>query len=420
MFEGNDKNLAIANSACFCSRLNGFQGFFDFFIGQNQLDFDFGQKIDNVFRAAIKFGVSFLPAKAFDFADSETLNARSIEAFLDFFQLKRLNDGLNFFHNASPIYCCGKFGVDSQELTKIIGQYSVYLQVEKGVRPSTRSVYLCGVRYFFSFCAKHARTLFLPETWKLQDIGVRELEFFFREHLQTRHWKINTVVSYLTSIRSFFHFLHEKGFLKKNPIRHYTMKHEAQELVIANISEGEIQQLFESPPTASFEGYRNRLMLEMFYGLGVPPTKLAQMESVEIASDAPVIHIHALQQIRTLPIAPAALEVLKHYLTARQRVLEQTQQPTTAFWINRSGKKLTRKKIIEIFKKELSRIGVIGEHVQILRNLSSKHFADHGADVRSLQTHRGMKSFQTLELFKDESFEAVLQQFKKMHIRESS
>ena len=76
--------------------------------------------------------------------------------------------------------------------------------------------------------------------------------------------------------------------------------------------------------------------------------------------------------------------------------------------------------MIEAFKKELARIGVVGEHVQILRNLSSKHFADRGADVRSLQTHRAMKSFQRLEFFKDESFEAMLQQFKKKHLRDFS
>ena len=61
----------------------------------------------------------------------------------------------------------------------------------------------------------------------------------------------------------------------------------------------------------------------------------------------------------------------------------------------------------------------LGENVQVLRNLSTKHFADHGADVRSLQTQRDMRSLMALELFKDETFETVLEQFKKLHIRET-
>ncbi len=309
--------------------------------------------------------------------------------------------------------------MDQAKLSRIISQYATYLQVEKGLQPGTYTVYLSGVRYFFSFCTKHYQKLFLPENWGLEEIGVRELEFFFREHLQARHWKINTVISYLTSIRSFFHFLHEKEFLKKNPIRHYTMKQEVQELVIANIEEEEIKQLFQNPPEASFAGYRNRLMLEMFYGLGITPTKLTRIDQVRFDEEKQQIHIASGKQTRILPMAPPAAKVLQQYLLARQIILEHTRHQTTAFLINEHGKKLTRKKIIEAFKKELARIGVIGEHVHVLRNLSTKHFTDHGADVRSLQTQRDMKSFHALELFKDESFETVLRQFKKLHLRET-
>lgn len=313
-----------------------------------------------------------------------------------------------------------KWDMDQKELKRIISQYATYLQVEKGLQPGTYTVYLSGVRYFFSFCTKHYQKLFLSEDWGLQEIGVRELEFFFREHLEVRHWKINTVISYLNSIRSFFHFLHEKAFLPKNPIRHYTMKQEVQELVIANISEEAIQRLFQAPPEENFVGYRNRLLLELFYGLGITPTKLTRIEKMAWEEETQMIHIHSGNQVRSLPIAQPALAVLKRYLSARQMILDHSQQTTTAFWINEAGKKLTRPKMIAAFKKELARIGVIGEHVQILRDLSSKHFANHGADVRSLQTHRDRKSLQAMELFKDESFETVLEQFKKLHIRETS
>ena len=310
--------------------------------------------------------------------------------------------------------------MDQRELSRIISQYATYLQVEKGFQPGTYHVYLSNVRYFFAFCSKYHDKLFLSENWQLPDIGVRELEFFFREHLQVRHWKINTVISYLTSIRSFFRFLQEKAFLKKNPIRHYTMQHEVQELVIANITEAEIQQLFQEPPEPSFEGNRNRLILEFFYGLGITPSKQSRIEQVQLDEVTQKVQIFSGQQNRILPIAKPAMEILKQYLTARLVILDNTGQKTSAFLINESGKKLTRKKMIEAIKKELARIGLGGEHVQILRNLSTKHFADRGADVRSMQTQRDMQSFHTLDQFKDESFENMLAQFKKIHLRENS
>ncbi len=310
--------------------------------------------------------------------------------------------------------------MDQRELSRIISQYGIYLQVEKGFQPGTYHVYLSNVRFFFTFCCKCHDKLFLSDDWRLSDIGVRELEFFFREHLRVRHWKVNTVISYLTSIRSFFRFLQENSYLKKNPIRNYTMQENARELVIANITESEIRQLFQEPPEPSFEGYRNRLMLELFYGLGITPSKQIRIVQVRLDETRQTVRITSGQQTRMLPIAKPAMEVLKQYQVARQVIIDHSGQPSSSFLINESGKKLTRKRMIEAFKKELARIGLVGEHAQILRNLSTKHFAEHGADVRSLQTQRDMQSFHRLDLFKDESFETMLIQFKKMHLRESS
>ncbi len=310
--------------------------------------------------------------------------------------------------------------MDQYELEEIISQYRVYLQVEKGLQPGTYTVYLSAVQYFVSFCKKHYEQLFLPENWQLSDLGTRELEFFLREHLKVRNWKTNTVISYLNSIRSFFRFLHEKKMIQKNPIRHFTMKQQMQELIFSNISEEEIQQLFQKTLEPTFEGYRNRLLLEMFYGLGITPSKLVKIDHVELDKENGTVKITSGKQTRKLPIAPPAAEVLRHYLLERNVILEQTQQQTSAFLINHAGKKLTRKKVGEILKQELESIGLIGERIHILRNLSTKHFADHGADVRSLQMHRDMKRISTLEAFKNETFDTVLEQFKKLHIREHS
>ncbi|MBF0286547.1 MAG: tyrosine-type recombinase/integrase [SAR324 cluster bacterium] len=308
--------------------------------------------------------------------------------------------------------------MDQYELEAIISQYRVYLQVEKGLQPGTYTVYLSAVQYFVSFCTEYHDQLFLPDQWQLSDLGIRELEFFLREHLKSRKWKTNTVISYLNSVRSFFRFLHEKQFIKKNPIRHFTMKQQMQELIFSNISEEEIRQLFQKPVEQTFDGYLNRLLLEMFYGLGITPSKLVKIDFVELDKENGKIKITSGKQIRILPIALPAIEVLKHYLMKRRIILEQTKSQVSAFLINHGGKKLTRKKVGEILKKELEGIGLIGERVHILRNLSTKHFADHGADVRSLQKHRDMKRLSTLEAFKNETFDTVLQQFKKLHIRE--
>ena len=66
--------------------------------GSDGFDFDLRQEIHGVFAAAIDFGVAFLPAKAFDFADGHALDAEFVQGVFDFVQLERLDDGFDFFH----------------------------------------------------------------------------------------------------------------------------------------------------------------------------------------------------------------------------------------------------------------------------------------------------------------------------------
>ena len=66
--------------------------------GRTSLDFDFGEEIDGVFAAAINFGVAFLAAEPFDFADGHAFDADFAEGIFDFFQFEWLDDGFNFLH----------------------------------------------------------------------------------------------------------------------------------------------------------------------------------------------------------------------------------------------------------------------------------------------------------------------------------
>ena len=61
-------------------------------------DLDLGQKIDDVFGAAVQLGVAFLPAEALDLGDGDALHADGGEGFTHFVKLERLDDGGNEFH----------------------------------------------------------------------------------------------------------------------------------------------------------------------------------------------------------------------------------------------------------------------------------------------------------------------------------
>jgi hypothetical protein len=65
---------------------------------QHDLDLHFRKKINDVFGAAIKFGVALLAAEPLHLGNAQALDADLLEGFLDLVELEGLDDGLDFFH----------------------------------------------------------------------------------------------------------------------------------------------------------------------------------------------------------------------------------------------------------------------------------------------------------------------------------
>src|SRR5205823_6403307 len=92
LFEVEDEDLAVAD----LPRIGGFFDGLDDAIEQvvldRRLDLDLRQKIDDVFRAAIQLGMSFLPSEALDFGHGDALHADRRQSLADFVELERLDD----------------------------------------------------------------------------------------------------------------------------------------------------------------------------------------------------------------------------------------------------------------------------------------------------------------------------------------
>jgi hypothetical protein len=94
---GNE-NFAVADLAGARGSHDGFHHAVGDLVGNDDVEFDFGQEIDGVFAATINFRVALLAAKAFDLADGHPLDANLAEGVFDFLEFERLDDGFDFLH----------------------------------------------------------------------------------------------------------------------------------------------------------------------------------------------------------------------------------------------------------------------------------------------------------------------------------
>ena len=93
-----DEDLAVADAPGLGGPADGVDGFLHEVVGDHDLDFDLGQKIHDVFGAAVQFGVTLLAAEPLGLGDGDALQSDFLKRFFYLVELERLDDGFDFFH----------------------------------------------------------------------------------------------------------------------------------------------------------------------------------------------------------------------------------------------------------------------------------------------------------------------------------
>src|SRR5512139_121010 len=97
-----DKDLAVADMAGLCRLLDDFHGLFDHLVSQYDLDLDLGDKVYDVLRTPVEFGMSLLPAEALHLGHGHSLYPDGRQGVLDFVEPEGFDDGLKLLHR-SPV-----------------------------------------------------------------------------------------------------------------------------------------------------------------------------------------------------------------------------------------------------------------------------------------------------------------------------
>src|SRR5436309_8008384 len=92
------EDLAVADAPGLGRASDCVDRLLDQIIRNHDLDFDLGQKVNDVLRTAIELGVTLLPAETLGFGDGDTLQSDFLKRFFHLVELEWLDDGFYFFH----------------------------------------------------------------------------------------------------------------------------------------------------------------------------------------------------------------------------------------------------------------------------------------------------------------------------------
>ena len=302
--------------------------------------------------------------------------------------------------------------MDKAELDKIMGLYKSHLQVKKLLASDTISLYLSSIKMFVSFCEKFHKKLVIPDKWFIENLGIREIEAFMQHQMNVLNWKRSTMVTCISGIKIFYQFLSELENVK-NPIQHFKLPMNINEIGHLNIDISKINQLFELSFEDSLQGHQQRLLLEFIYGLGMSLAKIIKIRSAIPELDEGQVRLYFQDsKYRDVPFSPVSIKVLKSYLKLIDNI-----DGDQSLWINYKGRILTAAQLQNMLNKYFAHHKLPPISANELRDLSVQHFSGKGADVRSLQALRHVKQLRRLQSLKDTSFGDLQNKFRQKHLR---
>jgi site-specific recombinase XerD len=220
--------------------------------------------------------------------------------------------------------------------------------------------------------------------------------------LDRRHLEPSSRNRKTYAIKTFFHFLHQAGYIRSNP---------ASELIPPTIPQKERRFLREDEYQALLaqaHASRDRAILEVFLQTGLRLSELTHLTIGDlelprrITKDPENVGFLKVRRKRgkevLLPLNWKACEALSGWLVEREQWVgrESTEQ---ALFVSRFRKMMTSRAIRFLVEKYMERANIHGASVHTLRHTMATHYLAKGGDLKSVQEMLGHESLETTQIY---------------------
>jgi integrase/recombinase XerD len=290
--------------------------------------------------------------------------------------------------------------------SKLLREYSDYLTAELRLSAATISVYALEARLFMSYCGR--------EQVELEFITAGTLiEYLIHRQLQGISQK--TTAKAVSALRAFFAFLHRERMIAEDPSAHLELPRSSRRIPEVYTLE-EVEAILGAIDTSTPAGIRDRFLFELIYSCG-----LRVSEAVSLSLDR-IYHSEGMLRVvgkgsreRLVPVGEQALSWMRRYLSEARPALVKDRKERALF-INRSGRRLSRKGMWKRFKEVLTAAGVEGK-IHGLRHSFATHLLQGGADLRSVQTLLGHADIATTQIYTHVDERELHRQHERYHPR---
>jgi integrase/recombinase XerC len=286
-----------------------------------------------------------------------------------------------------------------------INEFLQYLKVEKRFSAHTLRSYTLDLDQF----EKHLASI----SQSIEKVQSRDIRLWLSA--LSEHYTARTVNRKLSTVKSYFKYLHREGVLELNPARHIsTLKVPQRNPQFVDEREL-LKVLNELPEPDDFISARDLLIFDLFYATGMRKAELIALKDADINESSQSLKVLGKgKKERIIPVGKLLLSKIKAYLDYRNN--EFGLESFQTLLVDKHGKAMNPKAVYNIIRKLLENCwSSEKKSPHVLRHSFATHLLNKGADLNAIKELLGHSSLAATQVYTHNSIERLKEIHKQAH-----
>jgi integrase/recombinase XerC len=287
-----------------------------------------------------------------------------------------------------------------------------YLKYERRVSPHTVTAYEGDLSQFFTFLEEKL------EIHQLSDVHSGDIRAWVISLLEDESLTPRSVGRKISAVKAFYRYKLKTNELSVNPTLTIHSPKTAKKLP-QYVEQRDMEHLFADIPfEETFEGLRDRTILELFYATGMREAELLNIKIQDIHFQNNTIKVLGKRnKERVIPFGNKLSELLTLYLENLQKKFSDGTENNYIF-VTDKGEQLYPKAVYRIVRKYLDMVTTIDKRSpHVIRHTFATHLLNNGADLNAIKTILGHSSLAATQVYTHNSIEQLKSIYKQAHPR---